>query len=68
MENTWSYIEKGFSLVNYEVIDHKILRDPIFINRLVILESMSSSNFENFQTTMAESVNIDSLITHKLNQ
>jgi len=68
MDNTWPFIEKGFDMVNFEIIDHDILRDRVFINRLVVLEDMSSSNYENLMHTISEAKQIDSLITRRLAQ
>ena len=64
----WPFIEKGFSMVTYNVIDHEALRDPVFINRLVVLEFMSTSNYDNFKLTKDKSEKIDSLITVRLAQ
>lgn len=66
MANTWPYIEKAFSMINGKVIDHASLRDPVFINRLVILETMSANNYENYRLTLEESQKVDSLITLRL--
>ena len=52
-------------MVTYNVIDHEALRDPVFINRLVVLEFMSTSNYDNFKLTKDKSEKIDSLITAK---
>lgn len=66
MANTWPYIEKAFSMVSAKIIDHTSLRDPVFINRLVILENMSTNNYENYKLTLNESQKVDSLITVRL--
>lgn len=66
MDNTWPYIEKAFNMVSGQIIDHSVLRDPVFINRLVILESMAASNYENYILTLNESQKVDSLIARSL--
>ena len=68
LDKLWPFIEKGFSMVNYNIINHDVLRDPVFINRLVILEFMLTSNYDNFKLTKAKSEKIDSLITARLAQ
>lgn len=66
LEKLWPYFEKGLNLKAYSVVDHKILRDRTFINRLVIVESMATSNYDNLITAYNQSMKIDSLINETL--
>ncbi|OEK04215.1 hypothetical protein [Roseivirga misakiensis] len=67
LEKTWPFIERAFDMVNGEIMDYNVLRDPVFMNRMVILGDMSSGNLSSYKNTLLEVNQIDSLISVRLN-
>ncbi|MFY0592980.1 hypothetical protein [Roseivirga sp.] len=66
LEKIWPFIERAFDMVNGEMIDYEVLRDPVFMNRIVILGEMSNGNSSSHENTLSEVNRIDSLITIRL--
>jgi hypothetical protein len=61
-----SWLEESLDFYDAEISDIERLRDMVFVNRLIILESIEIGRLENFEESLQKAVVVDSLLKAKI--
>lgn len=67
MNKIIGWLEESLDFYNAEIEDVNLLRNKVFINRLIILESIEYGRQENFKECIEKAIKVDSLLTSRLN-
>ena len=68
MNKIIGWVEESLDFYNAEIEDVNLLRNKVFINRLIILESIEYGRLENFKESIKKAMKVDSLLATRLSE